>query len=289
MDLFENLYTKNYFFYPMYCVINIFIELNKEYIYYIKTIQTPIEDFDDKVSELDFIMIKNFNSLDEIKLNSKVFINNFSNKYNANIEYVIGLRKITLFSKITLLIEYFIGQYNLILEREKLFNEAIFNSAISKFTIYEYNIDKKSIKVHLTQSDKYKKIKNNILTSYILVSNILSYIGSNDKYCEITEDYYNYNYEELFDKWIEPIEPDDTTNYKKLLEQKINEENIKIDDLEYTDILCYRNFIQLDYQTGLRILYPVSDNINQNTLISMPILYTTYRINKQGQILSILH
>ena len=39
------------------------------------------------------------------------------------------------------------------LNKEKLFNEAIFNSAINKFTIYECNNDNKTIKVHLIHSD----------------------------------------------------------------------------------------------------------------------------------------
>jgi hypothetical protein len=57
----------------------------------------------------------------------------------------------------------------------------------------------------------------------------------------------------------------------------------------YTDVLCYRNFIQYEYQTGLWILYPKMNDVNYNEIIHMPMLFTTYRINQQGQILTILH
>jgi hypothetical protein len=96
-----------------------------------------------------------------------------------------------------MLIEYLMGNYNLITDKEKLFDKAIFDNVINKFTIYDYN------------------------------------------------------YEKLFNIWIEPIEPDDIINYHSILERKINEENVEIDGLVYTDVLCYRNFIQYEYQTGL--------------------------------------
>jgi hypothetical protein len=184
------------------------------------------------------------------------------------------------------LVEYLKGNINLVVDKNKLFNETIFNNIIDKYTIYEYDTNKKSMQVHLIQSDKYKIISNNINISYILISNILSYTTSH-KYQEITEDNYNYNDRELFNKWIKPIEPDHTTNYKKLLEIKINKETVKIDGLIYTDILCYRNFIQFDYQSAVRISYPNSNNIIES--IYMPILFTTYRINQQNRILTILH
>jgi len=60
---------------------------------------------------------------------------------------------------------------------------------------------------------------------------------------------------------------------------------IILDDEIYTDILCFRNFIQMDYSNGLRFLY--SNEINKH--LEMPILYTTYRIDKDGNILTILH
>lgn len=301
MDLLANLYTSNYIFYPIHYIFDIFFQLNEEYIKYVKTtyspmsisisipIPIPIPNQNNYISILDFAMIKNFNTLDEIKSNPNVFVNICSNIYNVETEYVISLRKVSLFPKITLLVEYLVGNYNLIMDKEKLFNEAIFDSVINKFTIYEYNNDKKTIKVHLTHPDKYKKIKKNISTYFILLSNILNYIGGNNKYPEITENDYDYNYSQLFDMWIEPIEPDNIIDYKKIFERKINEEIIEIDGLVYTDILCYRNFIQYEYQAGLRILYPRTDNIIQNDIIHMPILFTTYRINQQGQILTILH
>lgn len=279
----------NYFFYPIYLIYDIFMDLNKEYMDYVKSTYSSTND-DDVLSyttsiELDFIMIKNFETLDEIKLNSKVFVGSYYDSSNDG-EYIIGLRKIPLFSKISLLVEYLKGNRNLLVDKKKLFNETIFNSIIDKYTIYEYDKNKKSIQVHLIQSYKYKITFNNISTSYIIISNILNYIAS-DKYQAIIEDNYNYNDRKLFDKWIEPINPDDTTNYKKLLERKINKETVKIDGLLYTDILCYRNFIQSDYQSAIRILYPNTNDINET--IYMPILFTTYRINRQNQILTILH
>lgn len=291
MDLLANLYTSNYIFYPIYCVFDIFIQLNKEYVEYVKTTYSPISvpNQNNSISALDFVMVKNFNTPDEIKYNQNIFVNICSNKYNVKTEYIISLRKVPLFPKITLLVEYSTGNYNLIADKEKLFNEAIFNSVINKFTVYEYNNDNKTIKVHLTHSDKYKKIKKNISTHFILISNILNYIGENNKYPEITENDYDYNYEKLFNMWIEPIESDNVIDYKKILERKINEEIVEIDGFVYTDILCYRNFIQCEYQAGLRILYPITEDIIQDDIIHMPVLFTTYRINQQGQILTILH
>lgn len=58
-----------------------------------------------------------------------------------------------------------------------------------------------------------------------------------------------------------------------------------IDGNVYRDILYFINFIQNDYANLLRMLYP-----NENTnILQMPFLYTTYKINYQGKILTILH
>jgi len=37
MNLLENYYMSNYFFYPIYLVYDIFMEINKEYIDYVKS------------------------------------------------------------------------------------------------------------------------------------------------------------------------------------------------------------------------------------------------------------
>lgn len=295
MNLLTNFYILNYIFYPIYYCYDIFIQLNKEYIDYIETTYCSNNNNSTyTTSELDFIMTKNFNSLDEIKSNTTIFVDSFYNLLN-NEEYVIGLRKLSLLSKIYFLTKNLFSNPKLSSNNTQEINEMLFDDNFNKYTIYTHNKNStnsvntvKSIQVHLINSNTYKIINKNISVNYILISNILTYI-SNNEYPEITEDNYNYNDGQLFNKWIKPIEPIDTINYKKILERKINEENVKIDGLIYTDIFCYRNLIQSDYQTGLRILYPNSDSDDSIKSICMPILFTTYRVNQQGFILTILH
>jgi hypothetical protein len=99
MNLLANYYTSNYFFYPIYLVYNIFMEINKEYIDYVKS--TYSSSTNDDVSSyttskgLDFIMIKNFETTNEIKSNSKVFVGSYYDSSN-DCEYIIGLKKIPL-------------------------------------------------------------------------------------------------------------------------------------------------------------------------------------------------
>jgi hypothetical protein len=289
-----NSLISNYFFKPIYNIYDIFVLINNEYIDYVKKIYgSNITDADSE-SNLDFVMTNKFDNLDEIKSNSKIFIKTFIKPTQTNldneIEYVIGFRKIHLFYKIVRFIHY-LNEYLNFTNYGDFTEEKLFSNNIESYTIYKLNLHRKSIQIHLISSNSYQKIKKNISVNYILISNILYYSNS-EKYTEIiysNYDYSNYDddYKQLLDKWIEPIDPDDYSNYKKISSLKINEEIIKIDNNIYTDILCFRNFIQYDYQNGLRILYPNPNEINEFN--KMPILFTTYRINENKQILTILH
>jgi len=65
MDLLANLYMSNYFFYPMYCIFDIFIQLNDEYIEYVRTTYSPMSN------QNDCIQTSNFDTLDEIDESKK--------------------------------------------------------------------------------------------------------------------------------------------------------------------------------------------------------------------------
>jgi len=291
MENFFNNYTSKYFFLPIYFLINIFKEINSEYVNYIKLLYADNID-NEKQHELFFIMPKQFNCLEDINCDSRFFIKEYTsvktNQINTNepnvdnklhaIKYIITLRKDTIYFR---LLNFY--NYNFIPNTlGELIEDKIFNSKICNYTIYKFNLETKQIQIHLIPHESYKKIKQIIFNNYIVISNILAL---NSEYKEITWDNYNYEYNNLFNKWIEPIEPSDNMGYKKLTILKMNEEKIMVNNEIYTDILCFRNFIQLDYSNGLRLLY---SNDPDKHLV-MPILYTTYRIDNTGNILTILH
>lgn len=273
-------------------IFNIFIKINKEYIDYINTIYNKEDIQNNLKSKLDFVMLKNFNNLNEIETNCN-FIK--KDRYDKNI---ICLKNNTLFCKLIYWWNYnFISN---ILNNSYTENEIIFCDQMNYFAIYSLkknnysnytniNDNKFFIQVHLPQPNSYQIIKKNLINNYIIINNILSNFNINIK--ELNQDNLsNYNYNKLFEDWIRPIEPNDEVNFKKLLlVGKIDEDKIEIDGEVYNDILCFRNFIQSDYLHGLKIFYPNINNNDNIKYLQMPLLFTTYRINEKGQIMLILH
>lgn len=273
---------KKYLFSLIYVVSDIFIEVNNKYIEYIQTTYC-----DNEYKNINFVMIKNFDSLDEIKQNKKIFLELHS---NSDSEYIIGLRRIPLFPNIMLYKKYILNYFYNINKYKNIFEEKVFDDDINNYAVYKLNKTNKLIQIDLIDPNHYNIIKKNLITNYIIISNILSYIDNN-KYPEISYDSDNYDWINLFNKWIEPIEPYNIF-YDKLLEKKINKKIIEIDGEIYTDILCFRNLIQLEYKNAQKIFYSNIENLDnniENQYIIMPILYSTYRINKQGKIIIILH
>lgn len=304
MEDFFNSYKLKYFVLPLYYLVDIFKQINKEYDDYIdKLYNDNVNTHEGADFFPDFIIPTQFDNLNSIKSNSKIFVHeyivtkptqintNTQTNPNMNIDmdinkYIVSLRNDSIYL-------WFVNKFlyrNFISNNfNELWEKKIFDNKINNYTIYKLNTKTNLIQVHLIQSNLYKIIKQNIFKNYILISNILAL---DSKYNEITDLNYNYDYDELFTKWIEPIEPiepvepiESNTDYKKLLSMKISEETIVIGEQVYTDILCFRNFIQIDYLSGLRFLY--QNNPDENLI--MPILYTKYRTNKLGQVLTILH
>lgn len=289
-------------FLPIYFLIDVFWQIDVEYQKYIYLTYANTNDLNDDYEKnhnsLTFIMPRKFHDLIEIKLNHEIFIKQYDiSKYNQiinqidnsndisydlydydesdSIIYIVSLRNNTLYSKLFNWwnSDFIPSDFNEFMEKN------IFDSKINNYAIYKFNPTTNFIQVHLIPFESYKIIKKKLLQNYILISNILAL---NNKYAEITDDNYNYEYEKLFTRWIEPIEPSDVNNYKKILKLKINEEQITIDNNVYTDVLCFRNFIQIDYSNEYNSTY-------SDESLKMPMLYTTYRIDKHGNILTILH
>jgi hypothetical protein len=155
----------------------------------------------------------------------------------------------------------------------------IFEPYIQNYIIYKINENSGNLIINIISRLSYNKINETIRYNLIVMSNILAY---DKKYSETK---YLESWKTLFNDWVEPIEPDDIDNYKKLLSIKINQETIQIDGSKFTDVLCYRNFIQKDFFANLRILYQ-NDKTDYDEI---PILYTTYRTNEKKQVITILH
>jgi len=234
MDFFEN-YISKYFFLPIYFVIKIFREINLDYENYVKLVYYDDNTKDNKKQDLFFIMPIQSNSLNGINSDCRFFIKEYlsvnknesnqtneTNKSNndtklPSIKYIVTLRKDNIYFRLLNLYNY-----NFIPDTlNDLLENTIFKNKISNYTIYKLNLKTKFIQIHLVPYKSYKKIKKIIFNNYIIVSNILAL---NSKHKEITWHDYNYDYDILFNKWIEPVEPSDTDIYKKLTFVKINEE-----------------------------------------------------------------
>jgi hypothetical protein len=124
----------------------------------------------------------------------------------------------------------------------------------------------------------------------ILISNIIRY---NNKYSDKSNLSEYESYDNLYNEWIKPIEPEDKSNYEKITQMAIDTNTTESNNSTHTDITCYRNFIQKDFKLNLIELF----GDIESELKSMPILYTTYRIfpdsnsnsNSNSNVITILH
>jgi hypothetical protein len=284
LDYFFKVYSSNYITFPLIIFVKLlfdfFKKLNKfdsyfddksdnenEHEYY-KNIITLQDENDDLKKNI--IVPANFESLDQIKNNKNIYIQKFSkNKYSNNYDCVLAGQTNNLVGF------FYIKFFNFVKTIEQIENS-------SGYSVYMLNLESNQIIIDIQKKyvlDYTFKIFNKY---YDIVPHILAYSSKyeSSEYVDVDVDI-----DYFFNNWIKPIEPTDKENYLQLTQNKILTNLEIINGIQYTDIICYRNFLQKDFKSYLDELYK-SDN---NELQQIPYLYTTYRENSQKQIIMIIH
>jgi len=271
----------NYFIVPIYFLIGLFFQINylaqKEINEMHKAItddniyngvddSIDVNDNIDNQNKFDFSMVTESNTIDDIIGNKNIFIKKYySTEYDQTYLNVLVLRE-----NIPWAIEYYRPMYLLFLEN---FLET--NSKL--YLIYKTNLDTSSLTIYAPINNSQSIIKNIIQKNFISIINILGY-DSKYNYC------YFLNPEKLYIEWIKPIEPTDKLNYKKITEMSIETKNVLVNGIQYTDITCFRNFIQKDFKFNLEELFWNEETEFKN----IQFLYTIYRIDSESNITTIL-
>ena len=260
----------NYVFVPIYFFISLIYQIN--YLQHNEIKKLFDKDFDDNENEqnLNFVMITKPNDLDDIIKNKNIFIK----KYNSIENEQKYLNILTLRENIPWNADFYRPIHEIYLEY-------FVKTKCESYTIYKINTKTNDLIIHTPMNNSQLIIKNTIKNNFIMVANVLGY---NKKYNPIDYD----NWESLYNSWIKPIEPTDSINYEKIINIPIKTEQIIIDNITYTDITCFRNFIQKDFKSNLAELYSNNDE-KENNLKKIPYLYTTYRIDLDSNIITILY
>lgn len=288
MDTFFDSYD-NYVGTCITFIIGLFFQLDYEYQKYIfNTYGNDLEYFD------DFKSIVPCDVYDLIKNPEKCgFLDRFyeqTNEHNDNYLNVVVLKNIVPFG---------INFYKLLY---MMSNDIDYRN----FYIYKRNLTSKCTMVDAYNTNILDTIKKIIDKNFIFIFNILEYkneyeqkdgmIGDIPKELyELyqSEDYKSSKYinaQELYIDWIKPIEPNDKENYLKLTSMAIGQKTTFINGIQYTDILCFRNFIHKEFKLNLKTLFGCEKDFEPE-LNSIPHLYTTYRIENQNNsnMIMILH
>lgn len=248
---------------PIYFLIGFFFQIDK-------TFRNEIETMfgDDNVNtNNDHMMINNEEDFCKLKKNKNLFVKSYydSELSNSltNCKYfnIIMLRDDTPYSI------YFYKPFHFL-----NFNY-YFEHNSEKYSIYKFNTITCDLIIH-NYSNNISYIRSNISENYQIIQNILKY---KQNYNQINT-FSNIN--ELYIKWVEPIEPSDKINWDKLTTNYIDKKEYELDNIKYTDIITYRNFIQKDFYDNIKDLiknpnqlYPINNDLQE--IVNK----TIYRIN----------
>jgi len=272
MNSFLNLYN-DYIKIPIYFLIGLIYQID-----YLFKLEINELYFDNNIvsensdNKFNFIMTTTKN-IDEIINNKNIFLKKY---YINENEY---LKILTLRENIPWSVDFykpfhFLFLNNYLKTKSKLYTE------------YIINIKTSDLIIHSPLDNSEFIVENYIKKYYELIKLVLNNNESNNNFND---------HKSLFILWKKPIEPSDIENYKKIINTPIEKKNIKINDIMYTDIKCYRNFIQKKFVINLKNLSTLNNDLNfvlnlNNNLLNMPFLYTTYRINQNNNdIITILY
>lgn len=262
---------------PIYFLIGFFFQIDKTFRNEIE-ITFGDDDINPNTNSNDnYIMINNEEDFYKLKKNKNLFVKSYFDselsKSFTDCKYfnIIMLRDETPYSI------YFYKPFHLV-----NFN-CYFAYNTTKYSLYKLNTITYDLVIH-NYSNNIKFIFSSISENYQMIQNILNY---KHNYNQITT-FSNIN--ELYNKWIEPIEPSDKTNWDKITKNYIDKKEYQLDNIKYTDIITFRNFIQKDFYDNIEHLtknpnqsYPLDNDFEQ--LLNK----TIYRINNNtGKIITIL-
>ncbi len=239
------------------------------------------------------------------------FFNKIEKKYFSD--------EIKVLKKHTLINYIIYSILNVLFELFSILGINYFNSIKSniknKFCLIKKNTSNNIIQYDVTNCETYEKIKKEIENNFIIISNILEYsdtfkqkegmIGEHSQNIYELHQYDDYktskysNAQELFDEWIKPIFPDTNSgsDYAKILSEFIDKRTIQIENEEYVDIICSRNFIQTKFKSNLKSLYHDDISTNDENIMDDPIrkimlispIYCTYRFDHNHNKIMIMH
>jgi hypothetical protein len=214
------------------------------------------------------VMIDDFNSFDNLEKNKNIFIKRYYTNDKKNIyENILTLRENILFA-----VHFYkpIHFYYL---------EYYVENKPELYTTYKLNTKTNDIIIDVSSNNNNLLIKKIIRDNFIEMANVLEY---SKKYSK--EDLGGW--ENVYNCWINPIEPSDKINYLRLISMSNNTREIEINNVEYTEIYCLRNLIQKEFFENLKELY----KNEESPFGELNHLSTIYRINKtNGNIITIIH
>lgn len=271
LDIFFDQY-KNYLFFPIYFLIGLLFQIEKMYSDEINKLHSDPKEYECEEEEklYNFIMIDDKNSFDNLEKNKNIFIKRYykSDKNNLNTyDNILTLRENILFAVhfYKPLHFYYLDYY--VENKPEL------------YTRYKLNTKTNDIIIDVPSNNNNLLIKKIIRDNYIEMTNVLEY---SKKYSE--EDFKGW--ENLYNCWINPIEPSDKINYQRLIYMSQDIRQIEINNIKYTEIYCMRNLIQKEFFGNLKELY----GNEESPFGELNYLLTIYRINKtNGNIITIIH
>lgn len=285
MDNFFEMYD-SYISTPVCFLIGLFYQIDKNYQEYIAQTYGPDDISRGGLTKADEFYLNGVDcefglgkcGIMGIINNKDIFIKKYYTNYkNTKYLNVIALKEVVPFAA------YFCKFFVMTTSFDELNDSCI---------LYQVNLNTGYTIVDITNFDKLQTIKNAIAKNFILVANIMEYcddyeqkegmIGDTPK--ELRELYEHDDYksvawktfEDLYADWTRPIEPTDN-DFKKLTDMALSRTKKIIGEYEYTDIICYRNFLQRDFKAKFETLYNNCSDITQSELNTLPILLTTYR------------
>ena len=269
-NTFFKLYT-NYLFTPIYFLIGLLFQIDKLSNDEMEKYYLDDEEYDEKKIH-NYIMVGCKNDFHNLEKNNNIFVKKFitidselNKEVQVKYENILTLRE-NVFFGVDFYKPLHFTNLNYYLENKP-----------ELYTLYKLNIKTGDIIINAPLNSNVN-IKEIIKNNYTEIINIFKY---SDKYNK--KDFMGW--EHLYEQWIKPIEPSDKNNYLKLIQMFQDKKEIEVDENKYTQICCIRNFIQKDFFSNLKELY----GNEESPFGELVYLFTTYRINNDENIITIVH